>query len=143
MRHARLPGVVLVICTLALTSTALAAPPAAGSRAVPRMKQARTKQTKQLKKKRPVPSVAGCVTLAQEENGQTLDLSLTNTCAAHVSCSLGWVVRCGHARDTTAHPGAESLVLADGASQTVTASAAECGGKGWRIGAIRWRCTRN
>jgi hypothetical protein len=140
MSRARLPGVVLLYCALALTSpAALGAPPAAGSRAVPRVKHA-----KQVKKNRPKPSAgARCVTLAQETNGQTLDLSLTNACAAHVSCSLGWVVRCGHARDTTAHPGAESLVLADGASQTVTASAAECGGKGWRIGAIRWRCTRN
>jgi len=142
MRHARLPGVVVLLCALALTSTAALAAPPAGSRAIPRMKQTRTKQTKHVKKK--AAGVARCVTLAQETtSGQTLDLSLTNACAAHLSCSLGWVVRCGGARDTTTHPGAESLVLADGGSQTVTASAAECGDKSWRIGAIRWRCTRN
>jgi hypothetical protein len=84
-----------------------------------------------------------CVTLAQETSGQTLDLSLTNGCAAGLSCNLGWVVRCGQARNTTTHRGAESVWLSEGTSQTVIASAAECGGQSWRIGAIRWSCSRD
>lgn len=152
MRHARMTAV--LVCALALISAgALAAPPAAASKAVPRNKQVQklertrageSRAARAVAKKRPkARSVNRCVSLAQETSGQTLDLSLTNSCGAGLSCSLGWVVRCGQARDTTTHRGAESVWLSEGSSQTVTASAAECGGKGWRINAIRWSCSRD
>jgi hypothetical protein len=137
MRHARLTAV--LVCTFVLISTAaLAAPPAAPGRTAPGSAQVKKKT------KKPRARVASrCVTLAQETSGQTVDLSLTNRCEASMSCSVGWVVRCGQARRLTTHRGSESVWLADGSSQTVTASAAECGDQSWRVGAIRWSCNRD
>jgi hypothetical protein len=136
MRHARLTVALVCALLVGASTPALGAPPV-GSRAV-------VKSPKGKKKPRAArAAVARCVKLDQETGTQTLDVSLTNSCAAALSCSLGWVVRCGSGRRGTTHKGSETFTLGEGLSQTVTASAAECGHESWRIGGIRWSCSRS
>ena len=133
MRQARLAVALVYAFTLALVALPVA--PASARTAT---------RSKHVRKGKPASRPVGrCVSLDQETTGQTLDLSLTNRCPAGLTCSFGWTVRCGAGRRASLHPGSESFWLAEGDSRTVTASASECGGESWSIGAIRWSCNRD
>ena len=87
-----------------------------------------------------------CTRFDQADQGDDkVAFTIHNTCSIPLDCSVSWRVVCApeSARRRSAHPDAASFLIGDGASQSATASATVCGGEGWVIDSVRWRCQPN
>lgn len=88
-------------------------------------------------------SVRDCVDFTEREHGDdAVELTTENRCAVPVACTIEWRVVCApdaRARRSV-HAGSEKLSLAEGARQSVLASAAVCGADSFTIDDITWGC---
>jgi hypothetical protein len=88
-------------------------------------------------------SLARCLSFEQSDGADDkVGFTIRNACAVPVDCSVSWRLVCAPASSArrSAHPGAASLAIGDGASQSTEASAARCGRDAWVIDSVRWSC---
>lgn len=91
-------------------------------------------------------SLSECTSFDQTEKSEVaLDLSIKNSCAVPVDCSISWRVVCApdSKKRRSVHPASSKLSLGEGATSSAQASAAVCGDDSWSIEAIEWSCQPN
>ncbi len=89
------------------------------------------------KKKR---AIRRCVDYRQEQRDDGLRIRLRNDCGFELSCTVSWRVRCDEDEPETQRRKAETLLIDEGVTDGVYASAAACGDDGWRVSSVRWTC---
>jgi hypothetical protein len=91
-------------------------------------------------------SLDTCTRFDQVDQGDDkVAFTFHNACSIALECSVSWRLVCApeSAKRRSAHPGSASFQLADGSSQSATASASVCGSEAWVIDSVRWRCEPN
>jgi hypothetical protein len=92
---------------------------------------------------RPHKTLDDCTSFEQADKGaDQVEMTLTNRCTLPVSCSISWRVVCApqSRKRRSVHPTTSKLALVEGATQSTTASASQCGDDGWSIDHIDWSC---
>ena len=91
-------------------------------------------------------SLADCTSFDQvDKTGDTVDLTIHNTCSIPVDCELTWRVVCEPEakKRRSVHPQDVKVTITEGASQSTEASAAVCGDGSWQLDAVEWSCQAN
>ena len=88
-------------------------------------------------------SVSDCTAFDEAEKGDdTLQLTVHNSCAIPVDCTLSWTVVCAprSSKRRAAHGSSTKFSLDSAATQSTDASAAVCGDDSWTIQDVTWSC---
>ncbi|HUS30257.1 MAG TPA: hypothetical protein VMZ53_17235 [Kofleriaceae bacterium] len=90
-------------------------------------------------------SIADCTSFQQNEKGdEAVEITIHNSCAIPVDCSLSWRVVCApDSKRRSVHDSSKKFSLTSGMEEKNEATATVCGDDGWSIDSIKWGCEPN